>query len=102
MKHTSHNEGECEGSNGEDRGITKMSASELTEKTKVPLGLVAATLVAFLGGALWINNSLNQIRSELALIKFGVDNTMSSRDMEIWVMKLRLENPSLKVPELIK
>lgn len=99
---TQHHSGKCEDGNGGPEGITEMSTSELSEKTKVPLGLVAATIVAFIGGALWINNSLNQIRSELALIKFGVNNTLSSRDMELWIMKLRLENPELKVPELIK
>lgn len=83
-------------------GKKGMPDSELNEKTKVPLGLVVAAIMAFIGGALWINNSLNQIRSELALIKFGVNNTLSSRDMELWIMKLRLENPNLKVPELNK
>lgn len=84
------------------KGKRGMADSELSEKTKVPLGLVLSTIVAFLAGALWINNSLNQIRGELTLIKFGVNNTMSARDMEIWIMKFRLENPTLKVPELSK
>lgn len=83
-------------------GKKGMSDSELTEKTKVPLGLVIATIIAFITGALWINNSLNQIRTELSLIKFGVNNTLSSRDMELWIMRFRLENPSIKVPELNK
>ena len=74
--------------------------SELNEKTKVPLGLVVITLTAFLGGAMWINNSLNQIRNELSIIKNSVSVQFTTRDMEIWIMKLRFDNPNLKVPEI--
>lgn len=77
-----------------------MSDSELNEKTKVPLGLVITTLIAFVGGAIWINNSLNQIRSELTFIKYSVSSQFTMRDMELWIMKLRAENPTVKVPEL--
>jgi hypothetical protein len=83
-----------------ENGKKGMSDSELNEKTKVPLGLVITTLAAFLGAAIWINNSLNQIRSELEIIKHSVSGQFTARDMEIWIMKLRLENPALKVPEV--
>lgn len=83
-------------------GKKGMSDSELTEKTKVPLGLVIATIISFIAGALWINNSLNEIRNELTLIKIGVNSTLSARDMELWILRLRHDNPTLKVPDLTK
>jgi len=81
-------------------GKKLMGDMELNEKTKVPLRLVIATIMSFLVGAIWINNSLNQIRNELAIIKFSVSSQFTVRDMELWIMKLRFENPGIKVPDL--
>ena len=86
----SHNN--TEGKQGE------MSESELTEKTKLPLALVVSCIAAFVGGALWINNSLNRIDNRLAAMERQVNDRWSSADMKLWTMQLRMDNPSLKIP----
>ena len=75
-----------------------MSESELNEKTKLPLGLVISCIVAFLGGALWISNSLNRIDNRLASMERQVNDRWTSADMKLWAMQLRMDNPNLKVP----
>jgi len=79
-----------------------MSESELNEKTKLPLGLVVACIGAFLGGALWINNSLNKIDNRLAAMEARVSDRWTESDMRIWTMQLRMDNPNLKIPERVK
>ena len=81
-----------EGKSGE------MSESELNEKTKLPLGLVVSCIIAFLGGALWISNSLNRIDNRLAAMERQVNDRWTSSDMKLWTMQLRMDNPSLKIP----
>jgi len=85
-----------------ERETGDMSESELNEKTKLPLGLVVACIGAFLGGALWINNSLNKIDNRLAAMEARVSDRWTEGDMKIWVMRLQMDNPSLKIPERIK
>lgn len=75
-----------------------MSESELNEKTKLPLGLVVSCIIAFLGGALWISNSLNRIDSRLAAMERQVNDRWTTSDMKIWAMQLRMDNPALKIP----
>lgn len=80
---------------GNTRG---MSESELNEKTKLPLGLVVSCIIAFLGGALWISNSLNRIDNRLAAMERQVNDRWTSADMKLWTMQLRMDNPTLKIP----
>ena len=80
----------------------EMSESELTEKTKLPLALVASCIAAFVGGALWINNSLNRIDNRLAAMERQVNDRWSGADMRIWAMQLRMDNPTLKIPSTIQ
>jgi len=85
-----------------ERETGDMSESELNEKTKLPLGLVVACIGAFLGGALWINNSLNKIDNRLASMEARVSDRWTESDMRIWTMQLRMDNPNLKIPERVK
>jgi hypothetical protein len=74
---------------------------ELNEKTKVPLGVVIACLTVFIGGALWITNSLNRIDNRLIAMETRMTERWTAADMKLWAMQLRMENPSLKVPEAV-
>ena len=76
----------------------EMSESELNEKTKLPLALVVSCIAAFVGGALWINNSLNRIDNRLAAMERQVNDRWTGADMKLWTMQLRMDNPSLKIP----
>ena len=60
-----------------------MGESELNEKTKLPLGLVVACIGAFLGGALWINNSLNKIDNRLAAMEARVSDRWTESDTDL-------------------
>ena len=80
--------------------IGKMSESELNEKTKLPLGLVVSCIIAFLGGALWISNSLNRIDNRLAAMERLSNDRWTSADMNLWTMQLRMDNPALKIPSV--
>lgn len=82
---------------GEERD---MSVSELNEKTKVPLGIAVTVALAFIGGALWINSNLEDIKHELMDIRREMALRQSREAMEIWIIRFRSENPTIKVPEL--
>lgn len=71
---------------------------ELNDKTVMPLGMVVACVVTFISGALWINNSLNKIDNRLAAMEYRVSDRWTGSDMKLWVAKLRIENPTLKIP----
>lgn len=75
-----------------------MSESELNEKTKLPLGLVVSCIIAFLGGALWISNSLNRIENRLSAMERQGNDRWTAADMKLWTMQLRMDNPTLKIP----
>jgi len=71
---------------------------ELNDKTVMPLGMVIACVAAFIGGALWINNSLNRIENRLASMEYRVSDRWTGSDMKLWVARFKLENPNIKVP----
>lgn len=71
---------------------------EINDKTVMPLSWVIAIVTAFIGGALWINNSLNRIDNRLASMEVRVSDRWTGSDMKLWVAKLRIENPTLKIP----
>jgi len=75
-----------------------MPESELNDRTKMPLSVVISCIAAFIGAALWINNSLHRIDNRLAAMEARVNDRWTSADMRIWAMQLRMDNPSLKIP----
>lgn len=77
-----------------------MSEAELNEKTKVPLGIAVIVAGAFIGGALWINSNLQAIKHELSDIRREMAERQTRESMEIWIIRFRAENPTIKVPEL--
>jgi hypothetical protein len=106
----------------ESEGVRKgMSDSEINERTKFPLAIMVACIVAFTGGAWWIATTMTGVKHELAELRRSYDlvnNTqtqlrdsfasnqgklqesfMSRLQFENWTLRLRLENPSIKIPE---
>lgn len=106
----------------ESEGVRKgMSDSEINERTKFPLAVMVACIVAFTGGAWWIATTMTGVKHELAELRRSyeaVNNTqvqlresfvtnqgklqesfMSRLQFENWTLRLRLENPSIKIPE---
>lgn len=77
-----------------------MLEAELNEKTKVPLGIAVLASSAFIGGALWINSNLQAIKHELSDIRREMAERQTRESMEIWIIRFRSENPTIKVPEL--
>lgn len=71
---------------------------EINERTKIPLFTMVACIGAFVGGALWISNALNRVDARLAAMEQRVSDRWTSTDMRIWVMQLKMDNQSLKVP----
>lgn len=72
---------------------------EITEKTRMPIGVAVGCILAFIGGALWLNNSLHRIEQRLQAMETTMTDRWTGRDQRIWALQLRLENPSMKVPE---
>lgn len=72
---------------------------EITEKTRMPIGVAVGCIVAFIGGALWLNNSLHRIEQRLLNMEASMNDRWTGRDMRIWTLQMRLENPNLKIPE---
>lgn len=80
--------------------MTKERREEITEQTRIPLGIAVTAAIAFVGGAIWINSSLTEIKHELSDIKRETLSRQSRESIEIWIIKFRAENPTIKVPEL--
>lgn len=47
--------------------------------SRITLGAAGAVIVAFVGGALWINNELKAIRSELFTVRLEISSNYASR-----------------------
>lgn len=71
---------------------------ELNEKTVMPMGLVIGCVAAFVGGAIWINSSLSEIKYSIASIEIKLNDRWTGQDMRLWIARLRLENPTMKIP----
>lgn len=83
----------------ETREMSAEEKAEINEKTRVPIGLAVCCIGAFIGGALWLNNSLNRIDQRLQSMETRMSDRWTASNMKIWALQLRLENPSLRVPE---
>lgn len=88
---------------------TKMGNRDLVinERTKVPLFTMLGCIGVVVFAALWINNSLKDINNELKDIKRELAETkhemtkrLSHDTMDNWIIRLKYENPNIKVPEL--
>ena len=86
--------------------------SALTEKTFFPLGMVILALGAVAGGAWWLSamytNQVTfsiQVNARLERIERALDDSsahmVTDRDMRIWVMTLKSQNETLKIPDWV-
>ena len=68
----------------------------ISKETLMPLGMV----VALCGGVVWISTQLTNINYKLDALESKLEDQWTKRDMENWGLKLKLENPTINVPEL--
>lgn len=73
------------------------------DKTWIPIGVATTAIIAFCGGALWINNqlqtlafSLNRLESKVE----GLQDRWTRENMHQWVELFRARNATLSVPEV--
>jgi len=71
----------------------------ITERTKVPIGLMVSCVITLAGTALWLNTSLAKIEHRLITIETRLLDRWTASDMRVWTLKLKMENPSLNIPE---
>ena len=80
---------------------TKITMSEtktiLTQKTLLPLSLVAAICV----GVLWINSTLMGIDYKLQAIELKLENSFTKTEMENWTLRLQMANDGLEIPTIV-
>ncbi len=75
---------------------TQEKKMTISKETLMPLGMV----IALCGGVVWISNQLSSIHNKLELLEASLEEQWTKRDMENWGLKLKLENPDIKIPEL--
>jgi hypothetical protein len=68
----------------------------LSRETLMPLGMV----IALCGGVVWISTQLTNINYKLDMLEENLEDQWTTRDMENWGLKLKLENPSIKIPDV--
>ncbi len=93
--------------------MSESERMELNAKTKMPIGIALSCAAAMVGGALWINNALKDLKSELVEMRHAQQavtqaqsqllkeqsNYIDKRDLENWTLRMQRENPALKIPE---
>ena len=75
---------------------TQEKRMTLSKETLMPLGMV----ILLCGGVVWISSQLSLIHNKLELLESSLEEQWTKRDMENWGLKLKLENPEIKIPGL--
>jgi len=70
----------------------------LGKETLVPLGMV----LAICSGVVWMISQLDSIHYKLQTIDEKMINHWTKQDMENWGLRLKMENPTITVPKVIK
>ncbi len=68
--------------------------SLISKDTLMPLGMV----ITLCAGVVWISTQLNSIHYKLDALESKLEDQWTRRDMENWALKLKLENPDIKLP----
>jgi hypothetical protein len=68
----------------------------ISKETLIPLGMV----IAICGGVGWISTQLNNIDYKLDMLEDKLEDQWTTRDMENWGLRLKMENPEIDVPGL--
>ena len=73
---------------------TEEKKNIISKETLMPVGLV----MVLCGGVVWISNQLSSIHNKLEKLEESLEEQWTRRDMENWGLKLKLENPDIKIP----
>ena len=68
----------------------------ISKDTLMPLGLVITLCAA----VVWISSQLTNINHKLDLLETKLQDQWTKRDMENWGLRLKMENPSIEIPDL--
>jgi hypothetical protein len=68
----------------------------ISKETLMPLGMV----IAICGGVVWISTQLTSINYKLDMLENKLEDQWTSRDMENWSLRLKMENPDIQIPTL--
>jgi len=75
---------------------TQDKKNVLSKETLMPLGMV----IALCGGVVWISTQLTNINYKLDMLEEKLEDNWTRRDMENWGLKLKMENPEIKIPAI--
>ncbi len=85
-------------------------AERLSSQTWIPIGVAVAAVVAFAGGAVWINSKLQLLEFSNRELQLTMESMQSEirtlrdrwtgRDMSQWVEILQARNPTLAIPSI--
>ena len=75
---------------------TSNKRETISKETLIPLGMV----IAICGGVGWISTQLNKINYKLDILENKLEDKWTTRDMENWGLRLKMQNPEIDVPEL--
>lgn len=86
-----------------------LAVDTLSGETLLPVGIAAAVLFSAVGGALWLQRQFNdlktvivELRTELDTIRKESKSNWCRTEMRLWASELRLMNPTLKIPDVVK
>ena len=68
----------------------------ISKDTLMPLGLVITLCAA----VVWISSQLTNINHKLDMLETKLQDQWTKRDMENWGLRLKMENPSIEIPDL--
>jgi len=66
----------------------------VSKDTMLPLGMV----ISICTGVVWISTQLNKIDYKLDTLERKLEDQWTRRDMENWALRLKMENPEIKLP----
>jgi len=67
----------------------------ISKETLMPLGMV----IALCSGVVWISTQLTDINYKLDALESKLEDNWTASDMENWGLRLKLQNPTVTVPE---
>ena len=68
----------------------------ISKDTLMPLGLVITLCAA----VVWISSQLTNINHKLDMLETKLQDQWTKRDMENWGLRLKMENPTITIPDL--
>ena len=67
----------------------------ISKETLMPLGMV----IALCSGVVWISSQLTSINYKLDALESKLEDNWTNSDMENWGLRLKLQNPTVIVPD---